>query len=72
MQNDIKKILEQIFQEEINEEFSKNTTDKWDSFTHLDILVELEKSFNISFTPQEMGAINSYKDIVDVVSKKIK
>lgn len=72
MQNDIKKILEQIFQEEINEEFSKNTTDKWDSFTHLDILVELEKNFNISFTPQEMGAINSYKDIVDVVSKKIK
>lgn len=72
MQNDIKNILEQIFQEEINEEFSKNTTDKWDSFTHLDILVELEKNFNISFTPQEMGAINSYKDIVDVVSKKIK
>ena len=51
--------------------YRKQPTDKWDSFTHLDIIVELENTFGISFTPQEMGAIKSYQDIIDIVSKKL-
>ena len=71
MKEKIRNILSKVFDTQIDDNFSKNSTDKWDSFTHLDIIVELENTFGISFTPQEMGAIKSYQDIIDIVSKKL-
>lgn len=70
MKEKIRNILETVFETQIDDNFSQNSTDKWDSLAHLDIIVELENAFGISFTPQEMGAIQSYQDIVDIVTKK--
>ena len=63
--------MNEIFKEEITEDFSKFTTDKWDSFMQLDLIVRIEQEFNISFTPDEIGEISSYKDLVKVVNEKI-
>ena len=71
MESKIKKIMNEIFKEEITEDFSKFTTDKWDSFMQLDLIVRIEQEFNISFTPDEIGEISSYKDLVKVVNEKI-
>lgn len=71
MESKIKKIMNEIFKEEITEDFSKFTTDKWDSFMQLDLIVRIEQEFNISFTPDEIGEISSYKDLVKVVNGKI-
>ena len=71
MESKIKKIMSEIFNEEITEDFSKFTTDKWDSFMQLDLIVRIEQEFNISFTPDEIGEISSYKDLVKVVNEKI-
>ena len=71
MVSKIKKIMSEIFMEEITEDFSKFTTDKWDSFMQLDLIVRIEQEFNISFTPDEIGEISSYKDLVKVVNEKI-
>ena len=71
MENKIKKIMEDIFKVTISDSFSKASTDKWDSFTHLDLMVKLENEFNISFTPDEIGKIESYKDIVEIINEKI-
>lgn len=69
------KILE-IFSEEFNmivdEKFDKYSTDEWDSFKHLDILVRLEKEFNISFTPEEIGKMTSVAEIIEVIDEKTK
>ena len=37
----------------------------------LDLIVRIEQEFNISFTPDEIGGISSYKDLVKVVNEKI-
>lgn len=71
MENKIKKIMEDIFKVTISDGFSKASTDKWDSFTHLDLMVKLENEFNISFTPDEIGKIESYMDIVEIINEKI-
>lgn len=71
MNNKIIKIMKDVFNEKITDNFSKNDTDKWDSFTHLDLIVKLEEEFNISFTPDEIGKIESYKDIVEIVNEKV-
>lgn len=68
----MKKIFEKIFDTEIDAEFSKFSTDKWDSFTHLDLLVNLEKEFDVNFTPNEIGKIESFKDVIEVLNEKIK
>lgn len=70
MENRIKEIMEQTFRQSINDNFSKNDTDKWDSFTHLDLIVKLEQEFKISFSPEEIGSIESYNDIKKIIKSK--
>jgi acyl carrier protein len=70
MENKIKMIMEQIFNQEIDDDFSKNNTDKWDSFAHLDLIVRLEQELNISFSPEEIGAIESYDDLKRIIDNK--
>ena len=71
MEDKIKNIMNEIFKMNITDDFSKSSTDKWDSFTHLDLIVKLENEFNISFSPEEMGSIESYLDIVKIIQNKI-
>ena len=66
----VKEIMENLLEEKIDDNFSKESTDNWDSFMQVNLVSELEKEFNISFTPLEIGEINSYKDFVDIISKK--
>ena len=66
----VKEIMENLLEEKIDDNFSKESTDNWDSFMQVNLISELEKEFNISFTPLEIGEINSYKDFVDIISKK--
>ncbi len=71
MENEIKKIMNSILKVEITDDSNRQNIDVWDSFNHLDILVNIEKIYKISFSPEEMAEINSYKDICKMVHKKI-
>ena len=70
MEEKVKEIFEKEFKVEIDENFDKLSTDKWDSFTHLNLMVALEKEFNVEFTPSEMGSISSYLDVIKVLKEK--
>ena len=70
MEEKVKKIFENEFKMEIDDTFNKFSTDKWDSFTHLDLIVALEQEFNISFTPNEIGSISSYADVINIIKEK--
>ena len=47
MEDKIKNIMNEIFKINITDNFSKSSTDKWDSFTHLDLIVKLENPFSL-------------------------
>ena len=70
MEEKVKEIFEKEFKMEIDENFDKFSTDKWDSFAHLNLMVALEKEFNVEFTPNEMGSISSYLDVIRVLKEK--
>jgi acyl carrier protein len=72
MKNKIKATMKEVFGEEIPDDFSKESSDKWDSLMHLDLIVKLEDEFNVSFTPDEIGSIESYRDVEKILSEKIK
>lgn len=44
---------------------------EWDSLGNFNILLACEKKFNIKFTPKEFSNLNSFKEILQVVKKKI-
>ena len=45
---------------------------KWDSLGHLDLMSALEEEFDITFDIEEMFAIDSISDCINIINKKIK
>ena len=70
MKNEIKEIMRNILKVEISDDSNRQNIDVWDSFNRLDILVNIEKKYGISFSPEEMAEINSYEDIYRIVKSK--
>lgn len=69
----LSKIFDEIF---IDSEFSfsrdlnANDIDEWDSLTHINLIVAIEKEFGISFTLDELEAQNSVGDTIDMIINK--
>ncbi len=71
----IKAIMANIFKIDINEikaETSADNIDQWTSLEHVDLLVNLQKEFDIEFTDSQLVEMLSYKSIVQKVSAEIK
>lgn len=43
---------------------------KWDSFANFNILLSIEKEFNIKFNTDEFSSLNSFHEIFKNVKKK--
>lgn len=43
----------------------------WDSFTHVEIIIELENSFSITFDEAELAEMSSLRKIIDIIEKKM-
>ena len=68
----IKKIMTKVFEIEsslVNDEISQKNTDQWDSLNHLNLIVEIEEEFDISFTPEQIGSMTSLEIILDEIKK---
>lgn len=55
----------------INEEDTSNDVDGWDSLTHIMLIVETEKKFNIKFLSAEMISWKNVGDMIDSIRKKL-
>jgi acyl carrier protein len=42
----------------------------WDSLTHTNLIVAVEKEFKIRFTTAEVRKMNNVGDLIDLISKK--
>ena len=58
--------------EYIDENISQKNCTSWDSIRHLNMIIELESQFNISFEPEEIAEMKSYFEIEKVISNKSK
>ena len=78
---DRKEILSQVqdvFREELelddlvlNDETTADDVEEWDSLSHVQLVVALEKSFGIKFTSREILSWDNVGDLVDCIGKKI-
>jgi acyl carrier protein len=76
--NDIMAQVQEVFRDELElddlvleDETTADDVEEWDSLSHVQLVVALEKSFNIKFTSREILSWDNIGDLVDCISKKI-
>lgn len=56
--------------ESFGETMSPADLEKWDSTAHVGLVLEIERHFDIEFTPSELGRLISVGAIRDLVDRK--
>lgn len=73
IENKIKKVMSTIFNIDLNEisdNSSPNNIDKWDSMAHMNLIVELEKEFDLLFDANEITEMINFKSIMLIINSK--
>jgi acyl carrier protein len=56
---------------QITTESSPETVAAWDSVQHLNLVLQLEQQFNVSFEPEEMDRMKTIGAVVELVASKL-
>lgn len=75
--NDILAKVQEIFREELEvedlvltDETTADNVEEWDSLSHVQLVVALEKAFGIKFTSREILSWDNVGDLVDCIAGK--
>ena len=69
----LEKVIRAVFdisEESIDENWTSDDIPDWDSVGHLNLIMEVEKEFNIKVEIEEMFEIEKLSDIVKILRKK--
>jgi acyl carrier protein len=76
--NEILKKVEEVFREELElddleltDETTADDVEEWDSLSHVQLVVALEKDFGIKFSSREILSWENIGDLVDCIEKKL-
>ena len=72
---EIQEIMRDIFDDEnliITGECNSDNIDDWDSLSHINIMVQIQKKFEIRFTVEEIANTKNVAKIVELVQNKLK
>jgi acyl carrier protein len=70
---EIRNVLISVLQHEnfqMKDEISAADVDGWDSLTHMMIITEIEKRFDIKFKLKELNKLNNLGNLIEMVSSK--
>lgn len=73
MKEQILIIMSEVFELDILDfpnEVNQEQIDNWDSLRHLNLIVELEEVFDVSFEPEEISEMISIEKIEQVTMEK--
>lgn len=69
--------LQQVFNTAFGQEVkidlttSKENTELWDSFNHLNLIIELEDIFTVKYSKEEIESMLSVSSIIEITQRKI-
>ena len=72
MEDKIKKIMSEIFNldiNQINNDSAISNVEKWDSLTHISLIISIEKEFDLEFSPLETVNMISLEAILRIIRK---
>ncbi len=56
-------------QEQLNDSFSVENTEKWDSIAHITLIGEIEDAFDIMLDAEDIISFSSYKGGIEILAK---
>jgi acyl carrier protein len=68
----LERIIREVFpiqEETIDENWTSDDIPDWDSVGHLNLIMEIEKAFNIKIEVEEMFEIEKLGDIIPILKK---
>lgn len=72
MEQKILELMRMVFQtNDIGETCSQKNCEQWDSMNHLNLIVELEMEFGISFEPEEIAKMQTFDEVVSIIKDKV-
>lgn len=71
MKEKILKIVEQVLNTKVDENTSQKNCSEWDSLRHLNLIIELEMEFDISFEPEEIAKLTNVQIIESLIKEKL-
>jgi len=74
MNDTVKSIMANVFRtdiENITEDLNQKDVSFWDSLRHLNLVVELEEHFSVSFEPEEIAEMITFKKVIYFINKKL-
>jgi len=71
MKERILKVVSQVLKTEVDENTSQKNCTQWDSLHHLNLIIELEMEFDVSFEPEEIASMKSVAIIEEMIMSKI-
>ena len=69
----LQKVFIDVFEEdiEIYDEMTAEDVEDWDSLTHIQLVVEIEKEFNVKFTTDEVLELKNVGEFITLLKKKL-
>ena len=72
MEEKVLEILKGLFElETVDKTCSQTTCDKWDSMGQLNLVVELESEFDVTFEPEEIEGMKDFDTVIKVLKSKL-
>lgn len=71
--NRLNTIFRQVFEDtsiEVTREMTSSDLEKWDSLSHVTMIMSVEEEFGIKFTLRELVAMKNVGDLIDSVVRK--
>jgi acyl carrier protein len=56
---------------EISNSMTAADVDNWDSLTHINLIVAVEKAFGVRFTTKEVKNLANVGDFIDLIAKRV-
>ena len=67
---ELNEVFQDVFDDEsitVNDETTANDIEDWDSLEHINLVVAVEKQFNIKFTMGEVNGMKNVGEMVDII-----
>jgi acyl carrier protein len=71
MKERIKKVVSQVLKTDVDDNTSQGTCAAWDSLRHLNLIIELETEFDVSFEPEEIAQMKNIDTIAKMIEIKL-
>ena len=68
---EIMDVMRAVLKTDVDENTSQFNCEKWDSMNHLNLVIELEDTFEVELEPNEISLMKSFSDIKNIISNKL-